>query len=246
MTEISYIEQNGEQINLKDAKGRELLETKQNKLIAGNGISISEDGIISAVGGGSSLALKTLTVKDLVLTSYSGADYTYDTNIKYVGNPALLSNSKQYRNIRSGINSSEIDNINSGTWRTATDIFSWNGNLLNLLGDSGASTGNIRAVVDAFSELPDTGEPLLILEQSPDCVVTDRTRSDGQDYWDYNIGETYNYYFNRKDVTLFTKAKIDKETLSEDKIDTSHTYNNGESDGIFSLPATIFYSMLNA
>ena len=245
MAEISYIEQNGQQVNLKDAKGRELLETKQNKLTAGNGISISEDGVISAVGGGSSLALKTLTVKDLVLTSYSGADYTFDTNIKYIGNPALLSNSKQYRSI-SSTSSSEINNINNGTWRTATDIFSWNGYLINLLGDSGTSTGNIRAVVDAFSELPDTGEPFLILEQSPECIVTDRTRSDGQDYWDYDVGETYNYHYSGKDVTLFTKAKIDKETLSEDKIDTSHTYNNGEDSEIFSLPATVFYSMLNA
>jgi hypothetical protein len=245
MTEISYIEQNGEKINIKDAKGRELLETKQNKLIAGNGISISEDGTISAIGGGSSLMLKTLTVKDLVLTSYSGADYTYDANIKYVGNPALLSNSKQYRSI-GYTDKSEINDINNGTWRTATDIFSWNGYLINLLGDSGASTENIRAVVDAFSELPDTGEPFLILEQSPECIVTDRTRSDGQDFWDYNVGETYNYYWGRKDVTLFTKAKVDKETLSEDKIDTSHTYNNGDDDEVFSLPATIFYSMLNA
>lgn len=50
MTEISYITQNGEQINLKDAKGRELLETKQPKLKAGNGISIAADGTISATG----------------------------------------------------------------------------------------------------------------------------------------------------------------------------------------------------
>lgn len=50
MTEISYITQNGEQINLKDAKGRELLETKQLKLKAGNGISISDSGVISVAG----------------------------------------------------------------------------------------------------------------------------------------------------------------------------------------------------
>ena len=50
MTEISYITQNGEQINLKDAKGRELLEAKQSKLKAGNGISISDSGVISVTG----------------------------------------------------------------------------------------------------------------------------------------------------------------------------------------------------
>ena len=52
MTEISYITQNGEQINLKDATGREMLTTKQNKLKAGNGISIAADGTISATGAG--------------------------------------------------------------------------------------------------------------------------------------------------------------------------------------------------
>ena len=44
MTEISYIIQDGEQINLKDAKGRELLAEKQVKLKAGRGISIANDG----------------------------------------------------------------------------------------------------------------------------------------------------------------------------------------------------------
>lgn len=52
MTEISYITQNGQQINLKDATGREMLATKQNKLKAGNGISIAADGTISATGAG--------------------------------------------------------------------------------------------------------------------------------------------------------------------------------------------------
>ena len=54
MTEISYIMQNGQQVNLKDATGRELLATKQTKLKAGRGISIAEDGTISVIGGGSS------------------------------------------------------------------------------------------------------------------------------------------------------------------------------------------------
>lgn len=54
MAEISYIMQNGEQINLKDAKGRELLAEKQVKLKAGRGISIANDGTISVIGSGSS------------------------------------------------------------------------------------------------------------------------------------------------------------------------------------------------
>lgn len=56
MAEISYIIQNGEQVNLKDAKGRELLAEKQVKLIAGRGISIADDGTISVIGNGSSAA----------------------------------------------------------------------------------------------------------------------------------------------------------------------------------------------
>lgn len=56
MAEISYIMQNGQQVNLKDAKGRELLAEKQVKLIAGRGISIADDGTISVIGSGSSAA----------------------------------------------------------------------------------------------------------------------------------------------------------------------------------------------
>ena len=54
MTEISYITQNGQQVYLKDATGRELLAQKQVKLKAGRGISIAADGTISATGGGGS------------------------------------------------------------------------------------------------------------------------------------------------------------------------------------------------
>lgn len=56
MAEISYIMQNGEQVNLKDAKGRDLLAEKQIKLKAGRGISIADDGTISVIGSGSSAA----------------------------------------------------------------------------------------------------------------------------------------------------------------------------------------------
>lgn len=56
MAEISYIMQNGEQVNLKDAKGRNLLAEKQIKLKAGRGISIADDGTISVIGSGSSAA----------------------------------------------------------------------------------------------------------------------------------------------------------------------------------------------
>lgn len=48
--------QNGEQVNLKDAKGRSLLAEKQIKLKAGRGISIADDGTISVIGSGSSAA----------------------------------------------------------------------------------------------------------------------------------------------------------------------------------------------
>lgn len=56
MAEISYIMQNGQQVNLKDAKGRDLLAEKQIKLKAGRGISIADDGTISVIGSGSSAA----------------------------------------------------------------------------------------------------------------------------------------------------------------------------------------------
>ena len=54
MTEVSYIVQNGQKVYFKDTAGRELLTQKQVKLKAGRGISIAEDGTISATGGNGS------------------------------------------------------------------------------------------------------------------------------------------------------------------------------------------------
>ena len=54
MTEVSYIVQNGQKVYFKDTAGRELLTQKQVKLKAGKGISIAEDGTISATGGSGS------------------------------------------------------------------------------------------------------------------------------------------------------------------------------------------------
>ena len=87
MTEISYITQNGEQINLKDAKGRELLETKQPKLKAGNGISISDSGVISVTGA--SGTEKTYAV----FSKYEDNDYGYLNII----NPDYLKKGKRYK-----------------------------------------------------------------------------------------------------------------------------------------------------
>lgn len=56
MTEVSYIVQNGQKVYFKDTAGRELLTQKQVKLKAGRGISIAEDGTISATGSGSANA----------------------------------------------------------------------------------------------------------------------------------------------------------------------------------------------
>ena len=55
MTEVSYIVQNGQKVYFKDTAGRELLTQKQVKLKAGRGISIAEDGTISATGGSDSV-----------------------------------------------------------------------------------------------------------------------------------------------------------------------------------------------
>ena len=54
MTEVSYIVQNGQKVYFKDTAGRELITQKQVKLKAGRGISIAEDGTISATGGSGS------------------------------------------------------------------------------------------------------------------------------------------------------------------------------------------------
>lgn len=90
MTEISYITQNGQQINLKDAAGRELLATKQNKLKAGNGISIAADGTISAVGGGGK-------VQAFVAIDTDGDKGTSDYSFVNLSNPGFFQKGKTYK-----------------------------------------------------------------------------------------------------------------------------------------------------
>jgi len=89
MTEISYIIQNGQQINLKDAAGREMLAAKQTKLKAGKGISISQDGVISATGAGAG-SFKEVIIPDVTLQAYSDANNVFDVRFAYAGNPALI------------------------------------------------------------------------------------------------------------------------------------------------------------
>lgn len=100
MIEISYLTQDGEKIYLKDAKGRELLESKQPKLKAGNGISIAADGTISTsgLGGGK---FKKYVAENIHLISddnyfpfNSSEDIKFDVTFKlefsYCGNLALI------------------------------------------------------------------------------------------------------------------------------------------------------------
>lgn len=89
MTEISYITQNGEQINLKDATGREMLATKQNKLKAGNGISISDSGVISVTGA--SEPEKAYAV--FASGEYNNGEYDFLNII----NPTYLKKGKRYK-----------------------------------------------------------------------------------------------------------------------------------------------------
>ena len=100
MIEISYLTQDGEKIYLKDAKGRESLNQKQNKLKAGNGISIAADGTISATGAGGG-NFKKYIAEGIHLTSNNEEypynendtyvyDVTYSLEFSYYGNLALL------------------------------------------------------------------------------------------------------------------------------------------------------------
>lgn len=91
MTEISYIIQNGQQVNLKDANGRALLAEKQNKLKAGKGIEIAADGTIFVKEAKGS-DFKDLVIENIQVTTSDG-DYTYtigSMNVKYKGNLSLL------------------------------------------------------------------------------------------------------------------------------------------------------------
>ena len=235
MTEISFITQNGEQINLKDAKGRELLAEKQKKLIAGKGISISEDGIISAIGGASGSKVKELVIKDLTLSGYSGANYVYDKHIFYIGNPALVTKQRKIINNIEDWNNRYKDE----GWTTADSI------PLSFYGPD--NTIDSQDVFSEFKKLDDTGEPFLAIVGGKN-VITDRSFPPenieiwGGEYYQWDIGDEKTYYTEGEDLILFTKARNitsehDKQypdyspigTLSNNKVFCCYTYNSGQS-----------------
>lgn len=173
MAEISYIEQNGQQVNLKDAKGRELLATKQNKLTAGRGISISENGTISASG---STLFKELVVKDCVESGWSGYDYVFDIHLQYAGNPALVKQQIMNHDCAS-YTQSFMDN----EYIPSFSIF---------------CTSHKQEVYEALSSLPDTGENYLIVVGLYGEVTEATKDNSASDYTNYKVGDKY--FFNRK------------------------------------------------
>ena len=158
MTEISYITQNGQQVNLKDTKGRALLAEKQNKFKAGKGIEITADGTI-LVKEAKGSDFKDLTIENIQVTT-SGRDYTYtigSMQVKYKGNLSLL---------RDVVDSSE----SSGMFYLLSSILDdssirepLNG-YVNLY-ESGNSLGKVvRTAIDklfADGNIEDTGEDYL-------------------------------------------------------------------------------------
>ena len=173
MAEISYIEQNGQQVNLKDAKGRELLATKQNKLTAGKGISISEDGTISATGA---TFFKELVVKDCVESGWSGYDYVFDLHLQYAGNPALV---KQ-----------QIMNHECSSY---TQSFMDNEYIPSF---SILYNPHKQEVYDTLSSLPDTGESYLIVVALYGEVTEATKDNSASDHTNYNVGDKY--FFSEK------------------------------------------------
>lgn len=173
MTEISFITQNGEQINLKDAKGRELLAEKQKKLIAGKGISISEDGVIST--NGASL-FKELVVKDCAESNWCGNDYVFDLHLRYIGNPALVKK--------------QIMNHECSSY---TEAFMDNNYIPNFILFHDGGQSHKQEVYDALSALPDTGENyLIVVGLYGEITETNNTEEGGSH--GYAVG--YKYFFN--------------------------------------------------
>ena len=196
MTEISFITQNGEQINLKDAKGREMLAEKQKKLIAGKGISISEDGVISA--NGTSL-FKELVVKDCAESNWCGNDYVFDMHLQYIGNPALVKK--------------QIMNHECSSY---TQAFMDNGNIPRfvLFHDGGQS--HKQEVYDALSALPDTGENyLIVVGLYGEITETNSTENDGSH--GYAVGDKYFFDTNGGEYRASSFALVNTASYSNEE-----------------------------
>lgn len=157
MTEISYITQNGQQVNLKDAKGRALLAEKQNKLRAGKGIEITADGTI-LVKEAKGSDFKDLTIENIQVTTSDG-NYTYtigSMQVKYKGNLSLL---------RDVVDSSE----SSGMFYLLSSI----------LDDS-----NVREPLNGYAGLYNSENPLgKVVRNAIDKLFADGNVKDtGEDY----------------------------------------------------------------
>lgn len=157
MTEISYIIQNGQQVNLKDANGRALLAEKQNKLKAGKGIEITADGTI-LVKEAKGSDFKDLTIENIQVTTSNG-DYTYtigSMQVKYKGNLSLL---------KDVVDSS----ASSGNFYLLSSIIDDN---------------NLREPLDRYANLYDSANPLgKVVSVAIDKLITDGSCEDtGEDY----------------------------------------------------------------
>ena len=180
MTEISFITQNGEQINLKDAKGRELLAEKQKKLKAGKGISISEDGVISAISGGSGVTRGEIVIKDLPLSNWCGENYTYDLTLEYIGNPGVLKSSK---NIFPMEPSGPLKYYPQGLYEKLGKTAAINYSLENESYGEAIYDEIVNKV--ASGELANTGEHFFYVKYK-EAVITDSSYEGGNDSHFYN------------------------------------------------------------
>lgn len=153
MEELSFIKQGDQIIYLKDATGRSMLAEKQNKLKAGAGIEIAEDGTIS-VGG-----WKKVTVENIGFEGQYG-DYIYNLEFEYYGNPALIKQDFQI-----------------GSCEPTFEKFD-NGSSIPLIYIHGTSNFVNHNILEGLQNIPDNGLSWLIIKPlSVTCTFDSENRA---------------------------------------------------------------------
>ena len=192
MTEVSYIVQNGQKVYFKDTAGRELLTQKQVKLKAGRGISIAEDGTISATGGsGSANGLFINASGELNNLTFDKTPVELNTAIEN-GNIVIVSaNNAKF----------VLTDVKDGTY-----LFSY----LVVLGEEDclAQMATISATSDGsnWTEIKTNFISIKTAQKQESVVLEDKYHEDDDLGVDFSGWSEYNSYAEDKNVIQFRET----------------------------------------
>ena len=191
MTEVSYIVQNGQKVYFKDTAGRELLAQKQLKLKAGRGISIAEDGTISATGSGSANGFFINASGELNNLTFDKTPVELNTAIEDGDIVIVSANNAKF----------VLTDVKDGTY-----LFSY----LVVLGEEDclAQMATISATSDGtnWTEIKTNFVSIKTSQKQESAVLEDKYHEDDDLGVDFSDWSEYNSYAEDKNVIQFRET----------------------------------------